>query len=200
MYDLLILHQHFNSQPHKEADVEFAKKLAELRISTHSLTRRLTRRKRTVLCRFWFQLTASQGGWLMYSSLVYSIRSFQLTASQGGWRSIRHTCSNEQHFNSQPHKEADTFVCHLHSCWTGISTHSLTRRLTFLIAVIFFSISISTHSLTRRLTQKVWCSKQSITHFNSQPHKEADQNSFWRIQNCWQRQTCRIRQKARRIA
>ena len=132
-----------------------------------------------------FQLTASQGGWLMYSSLVYSIRSFQLTASQGGWRSIRHTCSNEQHFNSQPHKEADTFVCHLHSCWTGISTHSLTRRLTFLIAVIFFSISISTHSLTRRLTQKVWCSKQSITHFNSQPHKEADQNSVWRIHNCW---------------
>ena len=33
-----------------------------------------------------------------------------------------------------------------------ISTHSLTRRLTFVICSFYASINISTHSLTRRLT------------------------------------------------
>ncbi len=55
------------------------------------------------------------------------------------------------YFNSQPHKEADlddpvfVFVDH-------ISTHSLTRRLTFIFAIVFSPSEISTHSLTRRLT------------------------------------------------
>ena len=57
------------------------------------------------------------------------------------------------YFNSQPHKEADlddpvfVFVDH-------ISTHSLTRRLTFIFAIVFSPSEISTHSLTRRLTRQ----------------------------------------------
>ena len=55
------------------------------RISTHSLTRRLT-----VCCR-------SSAAWT----------AFQLTASQGGWRKAQVVREVSRHFNSQPHKEAD---------------------------------------------------------------------------------------------
>ena len=55
----------------------------------------------------------------------------------------------------------------------GISTHSLTRRLTITTRKTFGQVQISTHSLTRRLT---WRTQQLMRrkHFNSQPHKEAD--------------------------
>ena len=56
------------------------------------------------------------------------------------------------HFNSQPHKEAD-LRAHLLSDWgQDISTHSLTRRLTFDESGVAIYPG----------------------HFNSQPHKEAD--------------------------
>ena len=58
---------------------------------------------------------------------------------------------NNEHFNSQPHKEADT------TC--------------FVLSIL---ICISTHSLTRRLTHEVANVKRCLDHFNSQPHKEAD--------------------------
>ena len=53
----------FNSQPHKEAD-EYPniKKYPTLNISTHSLTRRLTRLWHMRKVQYLFQLTASQGG------------------------------------------------------------------------------------------------------------------------------------------
>ena len=55
-----------------------------------------------------------------------------------------------------------------------ISTHSLTRRLTTSILENFISRDISTHSLTRRLTACWKRRRQWLCHFNSQPHKEAD--------------------------
>ena len=77
-----------------------------------------------------------------------------------------------------------------------ISTHSLTRRLTFYKMFILVSFNISTHSLTRRLTSEdcenhsqkdisthsltrrltLYRCRVSLTceNFNSQPHKEAD--------------------------
>ena len=69
----------------------------------------------------------------------------RLTESQG------RPGTDQGNFNSQPHKEADTYrlcadkvVC--------ISTHSLTRRLTNLMGNSINVKMISTHSLTRRLT------------------------------------------------
>ena len=56
-----------------------------------------------------------------------------------------------QHFNSQPHKEADEPINGLYK-YFFISTHSLTRRLTDYDRNIEMHIAISTHSLTRRLT------------------------------------------------
>ena len=55
-----------------------------------------------------------------------------------------------------------------------ISTHSLTRRLTYVGLCDWCSQRISTHSLTRRLTHSADCQKWVCNHFNSQPHKEAD--------------------------
>ena len=60
---------------------------------------------------------------------------------------------NREHFNSQPHEEADYYDAE--GCGRSyISTHSLTRRLT---QVLRYVICLQTY-------------------FNSQPHEEADSN------------------------
>ena len=56
----------------------------------------------------------------------------------------------------------------------GISTHSLTRRLTGAVERRVLPDEISTHSLTRRLTRARSRSYGIERYFNSQPHKEAD--------------------------
>ena len=56
----------------------------------------------------------------------------------------------------------------------GISTHSLTRRLTLLLRRLWTKQRISTHSLTRRLTSIILLIDNNTCYFNSQPHKEAD--------------------------
>ena len=61
-------------------------------------------------------------------------------------------CVRGGHFNSQPHKEADKGF-RFDRKYRLISTHSLTRRLTFLFSAAMLSKDISTHSLTRRLTR-----------------------------------------------
>ena len=168
------LFSHFNSQPHKEAD-NFTPVLLSFDsgISTHSLTRRLTRE--------WSNSDDSN--------------LFQLTASQGGWPWISAGRRSPEYFNSQPHKEADGNYVKKYDL-SGISTHSLTRRLTSFNCHIFYLLlfqltasqggwqqdldrksyllQISTHSLTRRLTEAFLELLVLTGHFNSQPHKEAD--------------------------
>ena len=77
---------YFNSQPHEEADGHWLVSQENITISTHSLTRRLTAVHQRHNVGFWFQLTASRGGWQDQK------RTFQLSG---------------KHFNSQPHEEAD---------------------------------------------------------------------------------------------
>ena len=127
-----------------------------LDISTHSLTRRLTRKGR--VCSFIlivFQLTASQGGWLLetFSMRLFSI--FQLTASQGGWRSLRSCCNWLSVFQLTASQGG----------WRNWYNNRKWRK------------RISTHSLTRRLTIFVYLTYIIHHYFNSQPHKEADQYS-----------------------
>ena len=154
-----------------------ARKGDNIIISTHSLTRRLT----------WGSGRVPVG-----------VSTFQLTASQGGWRlwsfTMDYKCKN---FNSQPHKEADgaqgmsgllAIVFQLTASQGGWLSHAYqqtfanTFQLTasqggWRLFLLLFSPAyrISTHSLTRRLTIiRVHSSVLSV-HFNSQPHKEADQ-------------------------
>ena len=144
-------------------------------ISTHSLTKRLT-------------TTANAP--MIFPSL------FQLTASRRGWLFQCIIPSSVVHFNSQPHEEADskTFACNNQAVifqltasrrgWPyffcqiplakGISTHSLTKRLTLLHGIHVISGHISTHSLTKRLTAAGVTVPAGPVDFNSQPHEEAD--------------------------
>ena len=99
-------------------------------ISTHSLTRRLTD----------LILLANGQSYISTHSLTRRLTVCLISNS-----------SQQENFNSQPHKEADgllPFICRLDS----ISTHSLTRRLTVLNNIV----------------------PTSQSYFNSQPHKEAD--------------------------
>ena len=76
-------------------------------ISTHSLTKRLTKGRRKER-----------------KNII-----FQLTASRRGWRRTQNVNQKSGYFNSQPHEEADP----VQSCRNiifSISTHSLTKRLT----------------------------------------------------------------------
>ena len=77
------------------------------------------------------------------------------------------------YFNSQPHEEADRRQDCLFAA-SFISTHSLTKRLTRGYRVLLVDNDISTHSLTKRLTGTTLMCLIRITHFNSQPHEEAD--------------------------
>ena len=127
-------------------------------ISTHSLTRRLTVNKISVLQNnkyFNSQPHKEADGQSANSYIKRLI--FQLTASQGGWQRINMLFSNKP----------------------NISTHSLTRRLTFSSASSKSSVFISTHSLTRRLTRICQLPLIYLLDFNSQPHKEADNQWYY---------------------
>ena len=178
---------HFNSQPHKEADVVPRSWKDTGSISTHSLTRRLTamwglfRLSQSISTHSLTRRLTQVGGRKLLIMLL-----FQLTASQGGWQHLeRKQHFSSRDFNSQPHKEADVKAQSLTKTlmtfqltasqggWhrrddpvlplPAISTHSLTRRLTALMECMILTILISTHSLTRRLTNTTYTSQIYMT-------------------------------------
>ena len=170
----LIVLLHFNSQPHKEADV-----------SQH-----------TRCFGIWtFQLTASQGGWrhrnvlsaynfISTHSLTRRLTIFNIIS----WFIIRiSTHSLTRRLTGLPELVRQIGYISTHSLTRRltitsesqlqriyISTHSLTRRLTYLPVLCWVWFFISTHSLTRRLTAYRHFIRISANYFNSQPHKEAD--------------------------
>ena len=169
-------------------------------ISTHSLTRRLTRNQSIVSrlrCISTHSLTRRLTHDFPTADLFFS---FQLTASQGGWQ----RCGILPHphgrisTHSLTRRLTEASIYNLLQCC--ISTHSLTRRLTSKNGFKERADIISTHSLTRRLTtvytynynrilfqltasQGGWQDHKNTQHhqgdFNSQPHKEADNVLKW---------------------
>ena len=121
-------------------------------ISTHSLTRRLTEKFSELKTIAVFQLTASQGGWHRKFPLFTKNRIFQLTASQGGWRTLWLALTLISIFQLTASQGG----------WRRRRTESGRGGC------------ISTHSLTRRLTFSNGIRPRMIRYFNSQPHKEAD--------------------------
>ena len=75
----------FNSQPHEEADGVIFLTNRTYTISTHSLTKRLTKASEKSKASNSFQLTASRRGWRDVSDNTGFILVFQLTASRRGW-------------------------------------------------------------------------------------------------------------------
>ena len=143
-------------------------------ISTHSLTRRLTYTASNSCMRSEFQLTASQGGWRLIEDICEKFEVFQLTASQGGWQRDDILTHRQQDFNSQPHKEADSYApdhkvrlqsFQLTASQGGWLFHHFTVSTLGLFQLTasqggwlprepmtIIWKNISTHSLTRRLT------------------------------------------------
>ena len=87
---------------------------------------------------------------------------FQLTSSRRGWQyapEIVRTCP--RYFNSHPHEEDDTALVSYGGSG-NISTHILTKRMTYPACVNACDINISTHILTKRMTlQTGWVSENN---------------------------------------
>ncbi len=142
-------------------------------ISTHILTKRMTSSAGNNNPSRTFQLTSSRRGWPSAGFEDVTSQVFQLTSSRRGWQ----------------YKET------LQACLQGISTHILTKRMTWKCKVSVIIRSISTHILTKRMTivmsalrigvifqltssRRGWhCFHHSNyiqKHFNSHPHEEDD--------------------------
>ena len=144
-------------------------------ISTHSLTKRLTRRE----CR--------------------SCRNTNISTHSLTKRLTLKQIRPEAYEHISTHSLTKRLTCwkECYQSGIGISTHSLTKRLTVTFQNIYIYIEISTHSLTKRLTGSIeygfkflqtfqltasrrgWrpCTMVAVCdhwHFNSQPHEEAD--------------------------
>ena len=143
-----------------------------------------------------FQLTSSQGGWLLHHCTVSTLGLFQLTSSHGGWLYLEVASFPYAFFNSHPHKEDDVrlrsifdqhrlFNSHPHKeddqpidgrkSFYNFSTHILTRRMTLSRRSIK---SCKTFQLTS--SQGGWHLLYRFYPvaflFNSHPHKEDDVN------------------------
>ena len=127
----IFLRKHFNSQPHKEADVN------ENWLRTGEGDFNSQPHKEADVC---------------FVFLNPRRRYFNSQPHKEADRQSVNFLFLPKNFNSQPHKEADVPCTCLHSGQCGISTHSLTRRLTHTRHKMLLYNHISTHSLTRRLT------------------------------------------------
>ena len=77
---------YFNSHPHEEDDcMVLSACLIQISISTHILTKRMTRNNITNTFNELFQLTSSRRGWLTFDELIFIRDVFQLTSSRRGW-------------------------------------------------------------------------------------------------------------------
>ena len=143
-----------------------------------------------------FQLTSSRRGWRHLIQFRYTGRKFQLTSSRRGWHKHNKKSPNPLHFNSHPHEEDDnfentgmssTYIFQLTSSRRGwrqksflsdltvyISTHILTKRMTWPRRKMEVHWGISTHILTKRMTFTCPCTHNITFYFNSHPHEEDD--------------------------
>ena len=103
-----------------------------------------------------FQLTSSRRGWHgQHIECANEVREFQLTSSRRGWLPKLKKYFYLPYFNSHPHEEDDILssvpmrcTCHFNShpheeddilnipqaTYSNISTHILTKRMTFLFS------------------------------------------------------------------
>ena len=79
------------------------------------------------------------------------------------------------HFNSHPHEEDDLEKCDK-SMSVRISTHILTKRMTYNHFLNKNKKKISTHILTKRMTVTGYTDLLTDFYFNSHPHEEDDNN------------------------
>ena len=120
-----------------------------------------------------FQLTSSRRGWPTAFKALDTISIFQLTSSRRGWLDRITISLVGQHFNSHPHEEDDRRI----KRWINngiISTHILTKRMTWRRMKMKIAKGISTHILTKRMTSTWSWQEERRRYFNSHPHEEDD--------------------------
>ena len=99
-------------------------------ISTHSLTRRLTRETLPVLPVWWhFNSQPHKEADAGIKFAILRVHHFNSQPHKEADQLESYYFLHSQYFNSQPHKEADVTVHSIRDI-VPISTHSLTRRLT----------------------------------------------------------------------
>ena len=133
-HPLLSCHQfrrYFNSHPHEEDDQERHECQCLFLISTHILTKRMT-----------------GFGWF----LGLKRNDFNSHPHEEDDPASWIPRSSYRHFNSHPHEEDDLVLSapRLHRC---ISTHILTKRMTYERCEKAAWLIISTHILTKRMTK-----------------------------------------------
>ena len=106
------------------------KQYREFCFSTHILTRRMTSNIVSIhAVIFVFNSHPHKEDDIFSFSYNAPISSFQLTSSQGGWLLIFPPYFRQKFFNSHPHKEDDEILFKIRIS-IDFSTHILTRRMT----------------------------------------------------------------------
>ena len=124
------IQHHFNSHPHKEDDGLCASVWFCMLISTHILTKRMTTHDRLS---------------------VPHQSHFNSHPHEEDDYLFAHLLALHHHFNSHPHEEDDIVKGFCCLC-RAISTHILTKRMTFISTPFSGGNYISTHILTKRMT------------------------------------------------
>ena len=184
------MEKNFNSHPHKEDDHTPELWVYLNLISTHILTRRMTSQQMNLTRRKTFQLTSSQGGWLLELYMFRFAGYFNSHPHKEDdvWHVSSSVASTD--FNSHPHKEDDDSSSRstdrkgrfqLTSSQGGWRKNQQGRRNTRIFQLtssqggwprddtaLSVSYIISTHILTRRMTFQVfaldrWCSVFQLT-------------------------------------
>ena len=125
---------HFNSHPHEEDDPTDPEPLNYTGISTHIITKRMTVKLGEINMSGSFQLTSSRRGWL---------------------KQLSHSAETH-YFNSHPHEEDDLKAKRLSLCQL-ISTHILTKRMTFSgISLLIWLRTFQLTSSRRGWPERTW--------------------------------------------
>ena len=142
----------FNSQPHEEADNTPGFFIFPFDVSTHSLTRRLTRKNPGKTRIAAFQLTASRGGWLPQCRIRLMNSRFNSQPHEEADPWPQPDYLKRWRFNSQPHEEADEMTEHLLMSLVQFQLTASRGGWQRTGDCVVRAICVSTHSLTRRLT------------------------------------------------
>ena len=177
---------YFNSHPHKEDDYRRSQSHIPVSISTHILTRRMTRQfqlrkwpaevisthiltRRMTSSRRKSTVSREISTHILTRRMTPSIShvtepsTFQLTSSRGGWLRFCSLAVSHSYFNSHPHEEDDCCLWYTCFCTSTISTHILTRRMT--------------------PDRPGWTANRR--YFNSHPHEEDDMQQCWKKWQTW---------------
>ena len=143
-----------------------------LAISTHILTKRMT--LWWLLCSSPFDISTHI---LTKRTTIFSMASssaliFQLTSSRRGWPFLLSVIAFLITISTHILTKRMTFHFRVTQWMENISTHILTKRMTLAVFPKCHAWDISTHILTKRMTPPVFLLLSCYKYFNSHPHEE----------------------------